>query len=498
MPCAALLCGLALACGPEPTPEGGAAPGDEDAVERDFPPEQDPPEDEPGDEDEGDTWASHGDAPGAERLFRARCPAPGKGRRRTLYVEQTRSRDSEAPRGSRDNPYSTISAAVRAARPGDTIRVLGGTYEERVVISGSRARAGTEDAPIVLRGDSRERPRLVLDSGDRGSLLVVNRPYWVIQNVELDAGNQSDFAALFQSDTHCSRLIDSELHRGTAGGGVILDRARNVLIGGNEIHDFSMRGGDSHGVVVKNDSRDIFVLENDIHRNSGDSVQCHTNGGRPAVVFIERNQLHDSGENGVDIKGCDHVYIRGNAIYDFPNLNLFPWQRTSSAAEAVVIHEDADTVQVVNNRIARAGRGVSVGGTSRRATPSDVLLQGNHISDIRDLPAMNGQGIRVVKANGVRVLENTLEKAEDVGLHLAADRGLQVSGLVVEGNLVRDMERFVKLGPAADRPGLRMDENRYGEGGRFEAVGLVSTSSFSRWQRELRRLDLEQDSELLP
>ncbi|QSQ26457.1 right-handed parallel beta-helix repeat-containing protein [Pyxidicoccus parkwayensis] len=501
-PCAALLCGLALACGPEQAPDEDLSPEEQEPVVRDTPPERGlPDESRPqpaaGDEVVDVVRPAHGGSRGAEVLFHQQCPSPEDARGGTLYVGTPDTRVSREARGSRDNPYSTIAAALKAARPGDVIEVLAGTYRERVVISGDDIREGTRTAPIVLRGDSKGRTKLVMGTKSRGNLLVVSKPYWVVQNVELDAGGAPYFAALFEPNTRCSQLLDSQVHSGSAGGGVILDGAEGVLISGNEISDFSKTGADSHGVLVKNSSQYSFILGNDIHHNSGDAVQCHTNGGRPFGVFIERNRLHHSGENGVDIKGCDQVYIRGNTLYAFPDTGSFPWQRGSSAGEAVVLHQDAHTTQVVNNRIARAGRGISVGGTKWSDQVEDVLLEGNYISDILDEPAMNGQGIRIVKATRVSILDNRLENTADVGLQLGADQQ-KVSRLVVKGNELSDMGRFIKLGAADDISWLQMDENHYSGSGRFEVSGLPDVRTFTEWRRAMRQYGLEEGSVLGP
>ncbi|MCP3142525.1 right-handed parallel beta-helix repeat-containing protein [Pyxidicoccus xibeiensis] len=502
VPCAALLCGLVLACGPEPSQNEGMSPDGQDPVVRDDTPEQGHPdeqvfENEVEEEEELAIGPSRGNPRGAELLFRDRCPTPEEATGKTLYVGKPARGARKAARGSQGNPYSTISAAVKAARPGNVIQVLQGTYEERVVLSGKDVRAGTREEPIVLRGAPKNQTKLLMPAEDEGNLLVVAKPYWVVQDVELDVDGKPYVAALFESNTDCSQLLDSKVHSGSAGGGVILDQAKYVLIGHNEIHDFSKQDEDSHGVLVKDGSELVFIIDNDIHGNSGDAVQCHANGSRPHGVFIERNRLHDSGENGVDIKSCDHVYIRGNAIYDFPADKSFPWQKGTSAAEAVVIHQDANNIHAVNNRIARAGRGISVGGTSQKDHPRNVVLKGNHISDIRDDPVMNGQGIRIVKGTDLSILGNTLEKVADVGLYLGADY-LAVSGLVVKGNVLRRMDRFVKLGARGDISGLELDDNRYHGVGRFDATGGPQTDDFAKWQRALRGFGLEQGSRRLP
>ncbi|MBJ6765643.1 right-handed parallel beta-helix repeat-containing protein [Myxococcaceae bacterium JPH2] len=470
--------GLLLACGQEPPP-------------RESPPEM--------------AWATQAQRvePGdAEDIFRSRCPTTvPPPRSETLFVANTGTHHEDSPLGSLDNPFTTITAAVKAARPGSIIQVSPGTYPEQVTITPDIAKAGTATAPIILRGATSARPVIVPGPGRVvGSLLMVSLPYWIVESFEVDVRGNPSFAALFEGSTYCSQLINSHLHGGRTGSGVVVNRASNLLIGGTEIHDFWKVGQDSHGVTAKGTSSDVFVVRNNIHDVAGDSVQCQEANGRPAGLYIERNELHDAGENAVDVKGCDVVAIRKNTIHDFPNLALFPWQANTSAAEAVLIHEDATNVSIVGNVISHAGRGVSVGGMAATDHPAGVMIQDNTISDIFNYAnRFNGQGIRIVKASGVIVTGNTIERTADAGLRLAADEPLVVSGLAVFNNTLRDMGFFVMLGRTEHHPNLQMDRNRYeGPSGRFVAAGLLYQGDFPVWQAKLAPQGLELNSVRVP
>ncbi|MBZ4399995.1 right-handed parallel beta-helix repeat-containing protein [Myxococcus sp. AS-1-15] len=435
----------------------------------------------------------------AASAFRDRCPGPEAALGATLHVANLGPRDAEAPLGSRANPFTTIMAAVREAQPGNIIQVHAGIYPEQVAITPLKARAGTASAPIVLRGERAARPIIVPSATDVGSLVMLSQPYWVVEFVEVDVRERPSFAALFENDTTCTQLTDSLLHGGRAGGGVVVSDASRLLISGNKVHDFSRWGQDSHAVVVKGASREVFIVGNDLHDASGDAVQCQPNEGRPSALFIEGNQMHDCGENGIDVKACDDLAIQGNVFFRFPNLERFPWQATTSAAEAVLVHEDATNIRIIGNAIFLAGRGISIGGLSPVDNPVDVLVKGNVVTDIFNFAnRANGQGIRIVRAHRVRVLDNIIERTEDSGLRLAADEPLVVTDLQVYGNTLRDMTSFVKLGRDTARPGLRMDRNRYeGADGKFSAFGLLSIGTFTTWQNRLAPFNLEQGSSLI-
>ncbi len=432
-----------------------------------------------------------------EDIFYDRCPKAEQANGPTLYVSKNGPRDSRKPLGSNQNPYSTIMAAVKVARPGNIIQVRAGDYNEQVSITAPKgARPGTVDAPIVLRGEQAGRPRILPSATNVGSLVAVSQPYWVVQGFEVDVQGRPSFAALFETSTTCSQLTDSVLHGGRAGGGVVASYADFVLIDNNEIYDFSRANTDSHGVAVRGVSRNIFIVENDIHDVSGDGVQCQPNGGRPAIVLIEKNKLHAAGENGVDIKACDDILIHQNTISDFPNIASYPWQANTSAAEGVLIHEDATNVQILGNEIHRAGRGVSVGGNNPVDRPANVQIDNNYIHDIYDYANRNnGQGIRIVKAQGVHIVGNYIERTADAGMRLAADEPNTVLGLIVYDNVLRDMRLFVRLGQPSSRPGMGMDRNRYvGTGGVFTITNLLWEGDHARWLNALASSYLDQYS----
>ncbi|WP_217439520.1 right-handed parallel beta-helix repeat-containing protein [Myxococcus sp. CA056] len=432
-----------------------------------------------------------------EDLFYDHCPRGTQAQGPTIHVAKTGPRDPTKPLGSNENPYSTIMAAVKVARPGNVIVVRAGDYNEQVAITAPKgARPGTADAPIVLRGEQAARPRILPAATNVGSLVMVSQPYWIVQFFEVDVQSRPSFAVLFETNTTCSQLRDSKLHGGRAGGGVIASYAEFVLFDHNEIYDFSKTNTDSHGVAIRGVSRNIFIVENDIHDVSGDGVQCQPNGGRPAIILVERNRLHATGENGVDVKACDDLLLHRNIIYDLPNITRFPWQANTSAAEGVLIHEDATNIQILDNEIYQAGRGISIGGNNVIDHPTNVLIESNYIHDIYNYASRtNGQGIRIVKGEGVHIISNTIERTADAGLRLAADEPNVVFGLIVYDNVLRDMRLFVRLGRPEHRPGMGMDRNRYlGPIGVFTLSGALWEGTHAQWLSALAPSHLDQFS----
>ncbi|MFY0568431.1 right-handed parallel beta-helix repeat-containing protein [Archangium lansingense] len=379
---------------------------------------------------------------------------------RSWYVSP---KGSDGGAGTREAPLRTIGRAAALASPGEIIRVLPGVYPEELVLE-SR---GSGVAPITLRGEGSPRPTLVPKDRVRGAVIRV-QGRWNLENLHIDVGGARMFAVLFDANASQSILSGSELHGGTSGAGVCVEGAQDITIQNNALHHFIKPGDDSHGVAVVGPARSIVIRGNDIHHNSGDSIQCQAGEGPAEGVLIEGNTLHDEGENGVDIKQCLRVTVRDNVLSGFPNTAIR--EPGSSAGEAVVIHASARDIQVHGNSISRAGRGVSI--LDGNTPPENIQVEGNHIQDIRNVPAGNGQGIRIAGARNVKVLGNTIEGTASYGLMLAAD-GRVVTGLEVRNNLLRGGSQplILRLGAERFRPGLLMRENHYARGGVLKADG---------------------------
>jgi len=408
--------------------------------------------------------------------------APSVPTGRSWYVSV---QGSDVASGTREAPLRTVGRAVTLARPGEVIRVLPGVYSETLLLESK----GTGVAAVTLRGEGSPRPRIVPASTSRSAVIRV-QGRWNLENLQLDVGGARMFAVLFTGTAGQSSLSGSELNGGTSGAGVVVEGASGITIQNNIVRHFIQSGTDSHGVAVVGPVRGLVIRNNDIHHNSGDSIQCQGYQAPVENVLIEGNTLHDEGENAVDIKGCRNVTIRGNSMFGFPNAAVRPVG--SSAGEAIVLHQSASSIVVQGNTISRAGRGVSVLAAS---TPSEsIWVKDNHFQDIRNMPVGNGQAVRIARARKVWVEGNLIENTASYGLMLAAD-GTPVEGLVVRNNTLKGGTRsflLLRLGPQSSRPGIVLEDNHYAEGGVLKADGVLEQLTLSSpdklglWQQALR------------
>ena len=374
---------------------------------------------------------------------------------------------SDTAQGTRQKPLRTISKALTLVGPGEIVRVQAGTYAEKLELD-TRVKAGTAAAPITLRGEGN--PKLVpISSG--WFMVHVQRPHWRIEGFELDVRGQRQVAVTFSGDTEGTVLANSHLHHGAFGSGISTDSgARGVTIQDNHIHHFARGSEDSHGVVIAPTSRDITVRGNDIHDNSGDSVQClgpegFSNNTPARGVLIEDNHMHDNRENAVDIKTCHDVTVRRNRMHGFV-------KSSTSRGEALVVHYSAKNILVEDNDISSTSLGIAVGGNRVGAPPTHVSIRRNRIHGLR-MP--EGSAIRIENGSDVRVLHNTITGTAGFALVLGHGTGGDSTHVVVRNNLIAT-RNAVNLGPHA--PGLRMESNVYLPGAGF-ATGRFFIPSVS-------------------
>jgi nitrous oxidase accessory protein NosD len=399
---------------------------------------------------------------------------------------------SDTASGTRDKPLRTISKALTLVGPGEIVRVQKGTYAEKLELDES-VKAGTAAAPITLRGEGR--PRLVPTSS--GWFMVrVQRPHWRIEGFELDVRSQRQIAVTFAGDTEGSVLARNELHHGAFGSGISTDQgARGVTIEDNHIHHFARGSDDSHGVVIAPTSRDITVRGNDIHDNSGDSVQClgpegFSNASPARGVLIERNQMYDNRENAVDIKTCHDVTVRGNRMHGFA-------KSSTSRGEALVVHYSAKNIIVEDNDISDAALGVAVGGNRVNAPPTNVSVRRNRIHGLR---TPEGSGIRIENGIDVRVLHNTITGTNGFALVIGHGTGGASSNVAVRNNLIAT-RNAVNLGPHA--PGLKMESNLYLPGAGFSTGDFFIPAeswvgdTLATWREAGRDVDSQESASAL-
>lgn len=279
--------------------------------------------------------------------------------------------DSNNPKGTATQPRLTIPSTLAA---GDVCEVQGAiTLPSSTTIT----LEGTQEAPAIIKGVNT--PVL---TGAQSQVNFAGQ-YFIVEGLKF-VNTRIRLAPPGGGDVHHAVLRKNELTGwGGSGSTNVIglntpgNGSRDVVIYQNEIHDNgSLTGdGDIHAFKVGGDSlaSRVWYLENNVYRNGGDAIQV---GSVTAVepwpnhIYIGKNVCHEDRENCVDVKQARDVVISQNTMYGYK-------ESGSAHGEAVVVHDGAQRVWVINNTIRDSRIGVIGTGMT-----DDLFILGNVIHGI--------------------------------------------------------------------------------------------------------------------
>lgn len=387
---------------------------------------------------------------------------------------------SDAAAGTEAAPFRSFARAISQLQPGEAVFAKSGTYAERLAITdrdGTASRwmtvAAAPGATVVLKGGT----------GSTRALLDVRRAYWRFEGLTLDVAGDKAFAALWREATGPHGLLRNCVAKnGTAGAGInIAHFASDVTVEHCDISHFQrVPLDDSHGVIVQTTTRNVVVRNSKIHHNSGDSVQCIGPEGGATVagtphdnLLVENNALHDNHENGVDVKTCTRVTLRGNSIWGHHNT-------ASSRGEGIVVHMSARDVVIEDNVLRDNGRGISVGGNREGDPPTRITLRRNRIMDGAHADGDEGTAIRINTAWDVKVYHNTVYNMPTNCLGFGSGDSGNTDRIDVRNNVFAHCAVAVRAG--ALRSNVTVDANLYWRSGGSVQLVDGTAKSLSAWK----------------
>lgn len=193
--------------------------------------------------------------------------------------------------GVRTAPFGRVQDGLNAARPGDIVSVLPGTYQESVVT----VRDGSAGMPIRLRAV--DGPGSVVVTA-RGRVLRIDHPHVTIESLVVDGQYGAADTVLVHSNAHFLTLRDTEVRRSSRDL-IDIRNPHDVLIERCLIHHaLNAADGrtDAHGIVA-GAARNLTIRDTEIHTFSGDGFQIDPDRGAP---------------------GWDQVTIEGSSIWLAP------------------------------------------------------------------------------------------------------------------------------------------------------------------------------------
>ncbi|MFM9964409.1 MAG: protein kinase domain-containing protein [Planctomycetaceae bacterium] len=245
--------------------------------------------------------------------------------------------------GNGGGDFTTISEAIQAAAPYDTILVRPGVYQECLVL----------DKPLALLGDG-VREHITIKGNCRGTI-ICRMTIGRIANLTLrDAAMDWDYANkayyCVEIEAGAAELCDCDLSDGKLASVGITGEGTQPQIRSNYIHD-----GRGIGVFVHKKGRATIEHNHFFQNNNGICLEecrdvvvrknCIRNSSGPGVVVgfwghgtIEDNQIIFNRFGGIEVKGNGHyaVVLRKNQITH----NKYAAVRVHVAGKAIV--EDND------------------------------------------------------------------------------------------------------------------------------------------------------------
>jgi len=210
--------------------------------------------------------------------------------------------------------FTTVGAAIEAARPGDRIVVRPGLYEEALVVAKPLEIVG--DGPVAdIEIRARDTHVLAFQaSAGRVTNLTLRQAggtqNWYGVDItqgrldleDCDISSQSS-ACVAIHDGANPRLRRNKIHDGMSAGVYVYDNGRGTL------EDNDITGNAYSGVVIQADG-DPTLRGNKIHDGKQDGVLVSDNGRGT----VEDNDITGNGKSGVEIRAGGNPILRRNRI----------------------------------------------------------------------------------------------------------------------------------------------------------------------------------------
>lgn len=340
------------------------------------------------------------------------------------YIDNTHpsATDTSNTYGYPDKPRLTIPETTYSA--GSYCEIHGGPYTRT---SGDAEHDitcnGTEAAPCWFLGTSNAvRPEImgVIElSGDYIILQWLESSYDTVNDRAnaLSIGGDSNYAS-HVCIRHCASRGDGQYHAGFSSGvvitGTVGNETNNIVLYNVEMldnNDYTHSLGaedDNHGLLIGQYTNNVWVLNCDIHNNSGDGMQISGNNSngeaRSQYLYIGGNRIYHNSENAIDIKSSLDVIISRNEIYDYVPSG-------GSDGTAIVIQQEGgegcDNIWVLFNHIYDCARGVR----SEEAV-TNIYVIGNVMHDFTD--TYSALYVRTSSAS-YHLIDNTIARYTTVG-----------------------------------------------------------------------------------
>ncbi len=335
-------------------------------------------------------------------------PIPG-----FYYVDETHpsATDINNPYGTPSLPRKTIPNTL----PAGSVVDLHGVYTKYHGSPGIITANGTSSNPVFIRGrSSTDRPIFKQSWQIKGS-------YYILENlVGADYGdgvNAGRIWILAPVNYAALRFCDISGNLRAGGVGVVSwdsNAVSNVVIYKNYIHDNgdvkANYDQDVHGIAVSARVSNLWIVDNEICRSSGDGIQI--NGGTLTQstthhIYVGRNTSYSNKQTGMWTKQAVDVIFSENTIYNHRPSN-------SSSGAGTGFQYAPDYVWFLFNHIYDCEFGINGASNSGMGSGKEIFVIGNLIHNIHPTRKWDPNNVWSSSAIGLwggvnrRIVNNTI------------------------------------------------------------------------------------------
>ena len=300
--------------------------------------------------------------------------------------------------GTPERPRKSIPQVL----PAGAVVEIHGRYEREHTGRRKFLANGTREHPVFIRGSGIASHPIITKRWEiTGRFVILENLAFMDEDGDLSGGEVGTPTILSPSDHVALRYCEVSGNMKAGGVGVASWDGRSlnhIVIYHNSIHDNGDWQADfdqdRHGINVLERASHVWIVDNELTRNSGDGVQI--NGDKSTHhIYIGRNRAWQNKQTGFWTKTAVDVVMSQNVAYDHKPSD-------SSPGAAMGWQYDADRVWFIFNRMFRNSVGIR-GASSHKGGAEAIYIIGNVIHDTR------GWGIEVwSKDPHVHIVGNTI------------------------------------------------------------------------------------------
>ncbi len=163
---------------------------------------------------------------------------------------------------------------------------------------------GTEANPVIFHGitNSPTRPGIFYDLAQGDTLLKATGTHFICEGLTVENIVWQTFGQNFMY-RFCHFLNFNGASR------VVDPKDQFNFFHQCQVQTTDEYGTERHGLAFGSEDGSSWVLDTHIHSSGADSIQTGNNEPGPANIFMGRLQMHDDGENSVDIKANNNFAV---------------------------------------------------------------------------------------------------------------------------------------------------------------------------------------------